>query len=826
MGGGTGRVRLMGKYLSVDGRRFRMRGATYGTFARRRDGALFPDPAQLHADIAAMAQAGLNVIRTYTVPPQDLLDAAAEFGLRVLAGIDYDDWRMEPQSGLRTRRRIRAAGRSAVEAAMERLAGRPEVLAVVVGNEVPGDLVRVHGIRAVEETLATLCADVHAADPELLATYANYPTTEYLAVDGQDFASFNVFLERPEQLRAYLGHLQVAVGEIPLVLTEVGLASGLHGEQAQAEALEWQLRLVEETGCAGAAVFSWTDEWEVAGSPVEGWDFGITDGERRPKPALEVVERWARSTVGDLRPVWPRVSVVVCAYNAAATIDECLASLAASDYPDLEVVVCDDGSSDGTRERAGRYPVRLLALGHNGLSAARNAGVEAASGDIIAFLDSDAACHSEWPYRLVLALDEPNVAAAGGPNLACSGAGFVERAVAASPGGPIHVLLSDDRAEHVPGCNMAFRRERLDEVGGFDPIFTAAGDDVDLCWKLLDRGHEIAFSPAAQVDHHRRASVRAYLRQQRGYGRAERLVAARHPHRFNGLGQARWAGFIYGGPRILASLLRPVVYHGLMGTAPFQAVAHRRSDAVLRWLSAMLPLAAPFVLLGLLAPFSLLWLIAPALVTLAVLAHVLSVAVAAHPRRGESHPVAFRLLVGVLHVAQPLARAWGRLLSRRGETPMRTWAWNGERETWLAALSRELSARRCNVRPGDAHDWWDLSASIGPFFRCRLTTAVVWRWSPVHRLALRLRLPALIGLFFATGAVATRSTLGIALAASFVGLLALESGLLWLAARHSLDATTRAAAAETRAAIGVHELEHALLARLGTSQEVHERVLD
>ena len=109
------------------------------------------------------------------------------------------------------------------------------------------------------------------------------------------------------------------------------------------------------------------------------------------------------------------------------------------------------------------------------------------------------------------------------------------------------MLITDDRAEHVPGCNMAFRKHELAAIGGLNPEYTAAGDDVDVCWKLLDRGREIAFAHAAQVRHHRRSTVMGYLRQQRGYGKAEKTLAGPHRHRFNRMGQARWAGVIYGG---------------------------------------------------------------------------------------------------------------------------------------------------------------------------------------------------------------------------------------------------------------------------------------
>src|SRR5262249_25913001 len=257
------------------------------------------------------------------------------------------------------------------------------------------------------------------------------------------------------------------------------------------------------------------------------------------------------STTRSLRNRWPRVSVVVCARNEEALIERCLESLRLCDYPDLEVIVCDDGSTDRTRELSQRFPFNVIALQHGGLGNARNVGMQAASGEIVAFLDADAECHPEWPFHLVLSMEDAGVSATGGPNLPPNGAPFAERAVAESPGGPVHVLISDDRAEHVPGCNMAFRKDVLTESGGFDPVFTAAGDDVHVCWNLLDGGHEIAFSPTAQVRHHRPATLGTYLRQQRSYGRSERILQSRHPHRFNRVGQARWAGSIYGGPRVL-----------------------------------------------------------------------------------------------------------------------------------------------------------------------------------------------------------------------------------------------------------------------------------
>lgn len=739
------RVGVDGKFLVRNGRDFRVRGVTYGSFAPRRDGASFPEPDRVRQDLAAMRSAGINTVRVYELPPRDVLDAAAEAGLYLIVGLHYPDWRSEPSPGGRARRRILDAGRRAVAAAVERCADRPEVLALSVGNEVPGDLVRVHGIRAVEDVLSLLVEEVHAAATPLLATYTNYPTTEYLRVDGQDLVTFNVFLEDPDDLRAYLRHLLVISGDHPLVITELGLAGDVHGAVEQADALAWQLRLVDETGCAGATVFSWTDDWNVGGEAVRGWGFGLTTADRRPKPALDVVREWTRRGVRDLRSRWPRVSVVVCAHNEEALVGRCLASLERCEYPDLEVIFCDDASTDSTLEIARRFPVRALALERGGLSRARNAGIRAATGEIVAFLDADAECHPEWPYHLALSLEEPNVAATGGPNLPPARAPFVERAVALAPGTPVHVLVTDDRAEHVPGCNMAFRTEAIQGIGGFDPIFRAAGDDVDVCWKLLDRGHEIGFSPAAQVRHHRPATVGTYLRQQRNYGKAERMLSGRHRHRFNMLGQARWAGSIYMPSRLVPKLLRPLVYHGPMGLAPFQPVAERRSDLALTHSSALLPLAAPPALLGGLAVFSPWWLLAPGLVLLALLAYGAAVAVSVRPGRHEPHPLRLRLLVGALHVAQPFVRLWGRIRGRRAAALPPPGSWTGDRLAWLADLARELESQPCRVRPGGEHHEWDLEVRVGLLLAARITTAVAWGWSPRTRVSVRPRRPALGG---------------------------------------------------------------------------------
>lgn len=806
--GGSG-VTTDGKHLWAGGRPWRVRGVTYGSFAPRLDGELFPDPSTAKKDFLAISDLGLNTVRTYSAPPDDILDLAEEFGLKLLVGLHYDDWRLAGEAGRRTNRRVLEAGRRAVHTALERCSGRNATLAISVGNEVPGDVVRVHGIGAVEDVLSELVAEVHAGDPSVLATYANFPTTEYLQVEGQDLACFNVFLESPETFRSYVKRLQVVSGDVPLLLTELGFASEVHGEGAQAAALDWQLEIAEECGVAGACVFAWTDEWAVAGEPVEGWGFGITDADRVHKPATEIVSRWARSDLEGVRRTWPRVSAVVCAYNAMTTIGDCLASLERSHYPDLEIIVCDDGSTDATVSIARSYSkCKLLELPHAGLSTARNAGIAAASGEIVAFIDADAACHPEWPYHLALSLEDEDMGATGGPNLPSPQAGFVERAVAASPGNPIEVLIGDDRAEHVPGCNMAFKKDALGAVHWFDPVYTAAGDDVDVCWKLIEKGYSIGFSPAAQVRHHRRDSIRGYLKQQRGYGKAERMLWTRHPHRFNRLGQASWSGFIYGGPRLLARYIRPVVYHGFMGQAPFQGVVRRRSEILLGWSQALVPAAA--LLAGSSALAAIAWRPLLALAGLAlmfVIGFAASVAVAVKPGPAEPHKLRHRLLVGALHVVQPLVRAWARFRNRAGGAePPPTPSWKGDRLQWLLELRRQLVARRCAIRWGGATAAWDFQASVGPFVSYKVTTAVVWSWVPQHSTRLTIR-----SSFLATAALGGLLSTwipaaGVAVLSSGAILAVAEAIALRRILKRSIEATSVAGETSSASAPAVEEV--------------------
>jgi hypothetical protein len=315
---------------------------------------------------------------------------------------------------------------------------------------------------------------------------------------------------------------------------------------------------------------------------------------------------------------------------------------------------------DSSPDIARRYPgVRLVQIDHGGLAAARNAGFEAATGELVAYLDSDAFPTPEWPYYLALAFDGPDVGGAGGPNVPPRDEPPGAEVVARAPGGPVQVLFSDDRAEHVPGCNMAFWKLVLSEIGGFDPVYTKAGDDVDACWKILNRDWKIGFHPAALVWHRRREGLRNYLRQQLEYGRSEALVEDRHPERFTPAGTARWRGRIYNS--LTPSLMWQRIYRGPYGTAAYQSVYQGGGHFVDLAHQVGVPGAALLLLtvpLALISP----WLALPAVFALLGLGLLGAVDMARTqpPRHSRTRRLRFRAQVALHHLLQPLVRFWGR----------------------------------------------------------------------------------------------------------------------------------------------------------------------
>jgi glycosyltransferase involved in cell wall biosynthesis len=734
-------IRVHGKFFFAGDAKHFVRGVTYGPFASGSHHAPFPERAIVERDFALMRGAGINTVRVFTVPPVWLLDTADAAGLKVLVGLPWSQHVAFLDSSA-----IKAEIRAGVAAGVRACVRHRAVFAYLVGNEIPPDVSRWHGADAVRHFLKGLAQLVRKEHPGALVSYANFPSTEYLTIDFTDFLCFNVYLHGEPAFRSYIARLHNLALDKPLVLTEFGIDSLHNGTEEQSGILSWQVRAAFSAGVAGTFVFAWTDEWFTGGHLVEDWAFGLVDRDRHPKPALAEVARRYKGPLPPPLPRYPRISVVVCAYNSERTMEACLASLEALDYPDYEVIVVNDGSTDRTLEIAEGYPFcRIISQPNRGLSAARNVGAEAATGEIVAYTDSDCVADPDWLIYLAARMEAGNLAACGGPNFPPPEDSLVPAAVAVSPGGPTHVLISDEVAEHIAGCNMAFRREVLLGLGGFDPTYRAAGDDVDICWRFQDAGHAIGFSPAAVVWHFRRNTVRAYLNQQRGYGKAEALVYAKHPFRFNLFGQAKWLGRIYGD--LSAALLlsrKPVIYSGIFGRGLFQTMYEPPSS-----LTALLPLtfewsvAALFLaLIGIVAG-GWLWLLAVPL--LATWAMCINGALKASIDPRFSGPKA-RALVALLIYLGPLVRGWERLKWRvktmQGHDHIRLapveqharidWSerafvlsyWNeasAEKELLLEGLMDSLRPQKYFVVADTGWSKWDLKIARGLWSRALVT---------------------------------------------------------------------------------------------------------
>ena len=230
------------------------------------------------------------MVRTYVVPPPWVVEQAAGAGLRLLVGIPWPSHLAFLDSREMTQE-IRNTIRDAVTA----MRGLDDgIFAFNLGNEIRSDIVRWHGPRAVSRFLRELFDSGKQIAPEAMFTYSNYPSTEYLDLSFLDLVSFNVYLHRESDFRRYLTHVMGLAGERPVMLSETGMDTIREGEAAQAELLRWQTRAAFETGLSGVVVYAFTDEWYTGGIEITDWAFGLTERDRKAKPAFAELPKFTR----------------------------------------------------------------------------------------------------------------------------------------------------------------------------------------------------------------------------------------------------------------------------------------------------------------------------------------------------------------------------------------------------------------------------------------------------------------------------------------------------------------------------------------------------
>lgn len=234
-------------------------------------------------------------------------------------------------------------------------------------------------------------------------------------------------------------------------------------------------------------------------------------------------------------PATPTVAAIVAARNASATIEACVRSLAAQNYPALQIIVADDGSDDDTAARAARAGARVIETESRGPSAARNVAVARHQTDIVAFTDSDCTVAPGWIEALLRGFRASGAASVGGRQQNVFNGGSAEDAIALEAFFRLAAAVaeysraSDDPRDvpHNASCNSAYLRAAFLEVGGFSEDLWP-GEDVDLDYRLGQLGYRCFYVPDALVHHHRPGDREWFRRMMRRYGQAQREIVTRH----------------------------------------------------------------------------------------------------------------------------------------------------------------------------------------------------------------------------------------------------------------------------------------------------------
>jgi len=231
----------------------------------------------------------------------------------------------------------------------------------------------------------------------------------------------------------------------------------------------------------------------------------------------------------------PRVTVLIGAYDSAATLGGAIDAILDPAPTALELIVVDDGSTDDTPSIAAAHSCRLVSTANRGLASARNIGMQVATGDVVAYIDDDCEADYKWVERLGEAFRDKDVACVTGrvvpADISLMTARWFEQRFSFDRGTvPDRFHRSDTRPwfpvypSHLgTGCNLAIRRDVVRQLGGFDPAldmgsFVGGGGDLDFFARLLDAGLLADYAPDCIVRHHHRPRRRGLARQFFGYG--------------------------------------------------------------------------------------------------------------------------------------------------------------------------------------------------------------------------------------------------------------------------------------------------------------------
>ena len=227
----------------------------------------------------------------------------------------------------------------------------------------------------------------------------------------------------------------------------------------------------------------------------------------------------------------PRFSIIIPAYNAKKTLSACLESLADQSVAkeDYEVIVVDDGSTDGTAKIAKKFDVKYIFQTNQGPAAARNKGADAAAAQIILFTDADCVPDHNWIREMVSPFSDREAIGVKGAYKTRQ-TELAARFAQAEFEDRYDLLKKSSTIDMIDTYSAAFRKDVFLNIGGFDQSFPVANnEDTDLSYRLSAKGYKMVFNQEAFVYHTHPNSFLKYLKLKfrRGYWRM--VVYRRYP---------------------------------------------------------------------------------------------------------------------------------------------------------------------------------------------------------------------------------------------------------------------------------------------------------
>lgn len=232
------------------------------------------------------------------------------------------------------------------------------------------------------------------------------------------------------------------------------------------------------------------------------------------------------------------VSVIIVTYNSSNTIEETLDSILNQRTPhfDTEVLVVDGGSTDGTLEIVDDYPVDVYRVPNGTIGKCRNTGIRKASGDYIAFTDSDCRAPPTWLQSHLETLNHHSspIVGVGGPNVAFSTdpefSKVVEsfgRTILGSGGSPQSYGINETRVvKSVPACNVLYDSRVFDHLTFDDDI--NIGEDAEFHYRLTNSKFSLLYDPENEVEHHLPDNIRDFFDKNYSYGKAMARIQMKH----------------------------------------------------------------------------------------------------------------------------------------------------------------------------------------------------------------------------------------------------------------------------------------------------------